>query len=466
MNNKISNNLLTDKEKERERQRIIRSFSNRGLRFRRVRRIIDIIFWGITVSIISGAKRFVDIFLSLCLILILIPLLVILGFISQLTTGQVFLREEKAGRFMVPFYLLSFSCSNKSIIYKIKLNKLPHLFNILKGDISFIGPRIVELNEINNRERAVRKRMNTRPGILCLWWIRQRGNVNYETEWDVDSEYIDQQSLKSDFGIALRSIPAMLLGGTVETAPDILWIFGLRINNVTMTESLDILINHMTVGNHFRVCFVNADCGNVSFKNQEYRQCLLNADFVLADGIGFKIAGKLLKQEIRQNVNGTDMFPRLLAEMGKTNKSIYLLGGKPGVSDDVVLYIKENFPGVKIAGFQHGYFNNDEEENIINEINKSKPDCLLVAFGAPKQDLWIEKNIMSTDAKVAIGVGGLFDFFAGRVPRAPQWLRDIGLEWLFRLIQEPGRMWKRYLVGNSLFLWRTIRERLTSPKSD
>jgi len=466
MNNNPSQQPLTEEEKDKERQRIIHSFSSRGIKFRRLRRIIDIFFWGITVSIISGAKRFADIILSLCLILLLLPILVLLGIFSYLTTKQVFLRKEKAGRFMVPFYLLSFSCPEKSIIHKIKLDKLPYLLNILKGDISFIGPRIVAIKDINSRERAVRKRMRTRPGIICLWWIRSRGNVNYESEWDVDSEYVDQQSLRGDVGIALRSIPAMLLGGTVETAPDILWIFGLKINNVTMTEALDILLDSMSEDKHFRVCFVNADCGNISFKNREYRECLLKADFVLADGIGFKIAGRMLKQEIRQNVNGTDMFPRLLAEMEKKNKSIYLLGGKPGVADDVVAFITKEFPGVKIAGFHHGYFDEKEEIKIINEIHDSHPDCLLVAFGAPKQDMWIEKNIMNTDAKVAIGVGGLFDFFAGRVPRAPQWLRDIGLEWFFRLVQEPGRMWKRYLVGNALFLWRTLRERLTGSKSE
>ena len=465
MKKNISKYSLTNAEKEEERQRIIHSFSNRDLKSRRIRRVIKIIFWDITVSVISGAKRFVDIILSLFLILLLMPFFVIC-IILQLTAGHVFYREEKAGRYMIPFNLLSFSSNDKSIIQKIKLNKLPYLINILKGDISFIGPRIVAVNEINNRERAVRKRMGTRPGLICLWWIRSRGNVNYETEWDVDSEYIDQQSLRGDMGIALRSIPAMLLGGTVEATPDILRIFGLKINNVTMTEALDILLDSMSEGNHFRVCFVNADCGNISFKNHDYKQCLLNADFVLADGIGFKLAGRILNQEIKQNVNGTDMFPKLLAEMEKKNKSIYLLGGKPGVADDVTAYIKKEFPGVKIAGLQHGYFKENEEKKVVNDINAANPDCLLVAFGAPRQDMWIEKYLMDSNAKVAIGVGGLFDFFAGRVPRAPQWLRDIGLEWLFRLVQEPGRMWKRYLVGNALFLWRTLREKLNSSKSD
>jgi len=419
------------------------------------------------VTIISGGKRFVDIIISVCLILLLSPLLVLLGLISMLTTGQVFSRDEKAGCFMVPFNLLSFSCADKSIIHKMKLDKLPVLFNVLKGNISFIGPRIVAVNEINLHERVIRKRMRTRPGIVCLWWIRNRGNVNYENEWVVDSEYIDKQSLKGDMGIALRSIPAMMLGGaTVEATPGIICILGLKINNVTMSETLDLFLDSMAEGNQLRVCFVNADCGNISFKNQVYKQCLLDADLVLADGIGFKIAGRMLKQDIRQNVNGTDMFPRLLAEMNDKNKSLYLLGGKPGVADDVAAFVEKNFPGVKIAGFHHGYFDEEDEKKIIGKIHDSNPDCLLVAFGAPKQDLWIEKNLLKTNAKVAVGVGGLFDFFSGRVQRAPQWLRDIGLEWLYRLIQEPGRMWKRYLVGNTLFLWRTLREKFAGSKSD
>jgi len=281
------------------------------------------------------------------------------------------------------------------------------------------------------------------------------------------NDNISQNSFtdESDMDIALHSIPDMVIEGeTVGIAPGILRILGLKINNVTMSEILDIILDSMAKESQLRICFVNADCGNISFKNQMYRQCLLNADLVLADGIGFKIAGRMLKQNIRQNVNGTDMFPKLLAGMNDNNKSLYLLGGKQGVAADVAAFVEKNFPGVKIAGFHHGYFDEEDEEKIIKEIHDSHPDCLLVAFGVPKQDLWIEKNLLNTNAKVAVGVGGLFDFFSGRAQRAPQWLRDIGLEWLYRLIQEPGRMWKRYLVGNALFLWRTFREKCAGSK--
>ena len=108
-----------------------------------------------------------------------------------------------------------------------------------------------------------------------------------------------------------------------------------------------------------------------------------------------------------------------------------------------------------------GYFDVGEDETILDKIQQSNADLVLVAFGAPKQDLWIHKHLPGTGVKVAIGVGGLFDFYSGRLPRAPQWMRELGMEWAFRLIQEPGRMWKRYLVGNFVFLGRTLAWKLT-----
>ncbi len=98
------------------------------------------------------------------------------------------------------------------------------------------------------------------------------------------------------------------------------------------------------------------------------------------------------------------------------------------------------------------------------QVRDSGADLLLVALGAPRQDLWIKKNIASTGARVAMGVGGLFDFYSGRIPRAPLWMREIGMEWFYRFTQEPGRLWKRYFVGNAVFLYRVIKERIVSPK--
>ena len=116
--------------------------------------------------------------------------------------------------------------------------------------------------------------------------------------------------------------------------------------------------------------------------------------------------------------------------------------------------MRERFPALAIVGFHDGFFKPEETERILEEINNSNADILLVAFGTPKQELWLAEHHDKLKPCVRLGVGGLFDFYSGRMPRAPIWMREIGMEWSWRLLQEPGRMWRRYLIGNPLFLYR------------
>ena len=186
------------------------------------------------------------------------------------------------------------------------------------------------------------------------------------------------------------------------------------------------------------------------------------ADYVLmrAHLQGVRVAGDLLGQPVRDNVNGTDLFPRLAAALEGTGKRIYLLGGRPGVAEGVARWLAKNYPGVELAGWRNGYFSAEEEATVIENIRRSGADMVLVAFGAPRQDLWIRGNLSRLGAKVVIGVGGLFDFFSGRIPRAPRWIRKLGMEWCYRLCHEPKRLWRRYLVGNVVFLARLAQLRL------
>jgi N-acetylglucosaminyldiphosphoundecaprenol N-acetyl-beta-D-mannosaminyltransferase len=141
-------------------------------------------------------------------------------------------------------------------------------------------------------------------------------------------------------------------------------------------------------------------------------------------------------------------------------QAIYLLGGRDGIAEAVSEWMRIHHPNVRVAGTHSGYFPARETVEVVRNIRKSEAAILLVAFGAPLQDFWIKEHVGATGVRVAIGVGGLFDFYSGRIPRAAQWLREMGLEWVYRLIQEPGRMWKRYLVGNGVFLSRVLRQRL------
>jgi N-acetylglucosaminyldiphosphoundecaprenol N-acetyl-beta-D-mannosaminyltransferase len=350
------------------------------------------------------------------------------------------------------------------LVRVLRLSRLPILLNVLKGDLSFVGPRAKTPDQVGVENSDIPDRYGVRPGIVSLWWIRNQANIHYGTESETDLEYVRNVGLRNDIGILLRSIPAYLFGSSVEEHSAEVKILGIRMHNLTMTEALDQIIQWLSQNEARQVCFVNADCANVAYRNEDYRILLNESDLCLADGIGLKIGGKLTKQVIVQNVNGTDMFPKLCESLSKTDRKLFLLGGRPEVVEGVSEWVTENFTSLHIDGYHHGYFSSAEEESVLMQVRDSGADLLLVAFGAPRQDLWIKKNIESTGARVAMGVGGLFDFYSGRIPRAPLWMREIGMEWFYRFTQEPGRLWKRYFVGNAVFLYRVIKERIVSPK--
>ncbi len=238
--------------------------------------------------------------------------------------------------------------------------------------------------------------------------------------------------------------------------PDRICILGIRFDNLTMSEAVQAIVDRLDHPLPSQACFVNADCVNIAHRNPQYLDVLHKASLTLADGIGLKLAGLVHGIPVRDNVNGTDLFPRLCAELPGTGIKMFLLGGRPGVAGAAANWVAQNYPGVVIAGCQHGYFKPEEETTVIQRISDSGADVLLVAFGAPQQELWINRHLHQLGVKVAIGVGGLFDFYSGRISRAPLWMRKIGVEWLYRLYQEPTRLSKRYLLGGPLFLMRVL----------
>lgn len=174
-------------------------------------------------------------------------------------------------------------------------------------------------------------------------------------------------------------------------------------------------------------------------------QILKDGDLVVPDGIGLIIASKLKKRGLVERIPGIDLMHRILVYCGQRGKSIYILGGKPGVADVAVMNILTQYPGIKIAGFHHGYFKEQDEARIVNDINESGAQVLFVCLGAPKQEYWINRHRNQLTAQILMGVGGSVDVYAGTVKRAPEIYQKLGLEWLYRLIQEPSRF-KRMLL--------------------
>ncbi len=224
----------------------------------------------------------------------------------------------------------------------------------------------------------------------------------------------------------------------------------------TMDEALQMIDGLTESSKAHHVAFINAHCLNIACRNREYKQILKGCSAVFSDGIGAKIGAKMLGYRVEENVNGTDMFP-LLAQRPYR---IYLLGGAPGVAFTAMEKAQAMHGAAEFVGCADGFFKEKSLSVVLDELNELKPDILLVAMGVPGQEEWINRHLDKLPPCVAIGVGGLLDFVSERIPRAPMWMRKANIEWCFRLYCEPARLFRRYIIGNPLFIWRVFLEKI------
>ncbi len=230
-------------------------------------------------------------------------------------------------------------------------------------------------------------------------------------------------------------------------------LFSMDLLNAEQTEAVSMLLG----GTKKRVAFINADCVNQAATNEDYRTALSKMDALLPDGSGLALAARMIGKRFTSNLNGTDLFPVICEEARRTGKSIFFLGGKPGIAQAAAQSAQGKYPGLVIAGFEHGYFDTQSEAAVVARINASKADILLVAMGVPAQEAFITRHSDTLTPSVCMGVGGLFDFVSNNIPRAPKVVRAWGVEWVWRLACEPRRLAKRYLIGNPLFILRAAR---------
>lgn len=203
------------------------------------------------------------------------------------------------------------------------------------------------------------------------------------------------------------------------------------------------------------ISFMNAHNANVMFKDRAYREAL-DRHLVLPDGIGVDIASMVAHgAPFPANLNGTDFVPSLLTYMTRP-KRIGLIGARP----EILLRAAQNFeahaPWHEIIPLHHGYFHEDQSAEILAEAARLKLDILIVAMGTPRQEKWIDHYIRPEHARLVLGVGALFDFVAGEVPRAPMFVRKMRVEWFYRFLQEPRRLAGRYFIGGPVFLWHVM----------
>lgn len=185
------------------------------------------------------------------------------------------------------------------------------------------------------------------------------------------------------------------------------------------------------------------------------REC----DIINIDGMGVVLGARMLGHDVPERVAGVDLFHELLDMSARRGYSVYLLGAKDDVVGETAKRVQQLYPGLKLAGYHHGYFW-DDEETMVNKVRESGAQLLFVAITSPKKENFINRWREQLGVTFVMGVGGTFDVVAGKVKRAPVWMQKWGLEWLYRVIQEPRRMWKRYLVTNSKFAWMLIKAKI------
>ncbi|MDA8187228.1 MAG: WecB/TagA/CpsF family glycosyltransferase [Dehalococcoidales bacterium] len=223
-------------------------------------------------------------------------------------------------------------------------------------------------------------------------------------------------------------------------------ILGVRLDDVTLQETIDTLDGFIQSGQPHLIATTNTEFVMAAQRDLEYRRLLNSADLSIPDGVGLIWGLRVLGKPIRKHVRGTDTVERLMALAAQKGYSVFLLGAAEGVAAMAAERLKARHPGLKIAGTYAGSPDPRFDDAIVEMIRKAGPvDILLVAYGAPAQEKWIARNMSRMNVPVAIGVGGVFDFFSGRVKRAPTLIRNLELEWLYRLWQQPWR-WRRQLA--------------------
>lgn len=240
-------------------------------------------------------------------------------------------------------------------------------------------------------------------------------------------------------------------------------IFGVRVDLLSKAELHETLAAYVENRQHALVLNVNVHCLNLSYKQPWLRNFLNRAEIVFCDGAGVMLGGRLLGYKIPERITYADWMWQLAAFAEEQQYSLYFLGAKPGVAARAANNMCKKHPNLRIVGEQDGYFdktiNRDENKRVVAQINLCQPNILVLGFGMPLQEKWLMENWDQLNVNIALTGGAVFDYLAGDLQRAPKWMTDNGFEWFGRLVIEPRRLWRRYIVGNPLFLWRVLKQR-------
>jgi len=237
-----------------------------------------------------------------------------------------------------------------------------------------------------------------------------------------------------------------------------LHILGIPIDAATFDSLLESMAGWIAEGTRvYQICTVSPEFVMIAQDDPEFMRVLRSADLCAADGVGLLFAARYLGRPLPERVTGSDGVPRIAERAARDGWKLFLLGARPGVAEQAAARLITQYPGLTIVGTYAGSPDPNENDSLLERVNASGADILFVAYGAPQQDLWIARNRERLNVRVAMGVGGTFDFIAGVVPRAPQWMRQFALEWAYRLYQQPWR-WRR-MLRLPRFVWAVVWHR-------
>jgi N-acetylglucosaminyldiphosphoundecaprenol N-acetyl-beta-D-mannosaminyltransferase len=246
-------------------------------------------------------------------------------------------------------------------------------------------------------------------------------------------------------------------------------IVGVPIDKYSFDEVVERIVKYALLGRSPEyVVTPNAQHILTLQKDDHFQEIYRQAYLSVPDGVPLLWAARFLQTPLNGRVNGTDLFEKLCEVAADKELKVFFLGGRPGAADKAAKVLQARHPNLKISGTHcppYGFESNATELALINtKITAATPDILFVGLGAPKQEKWIYANYQQLNVPISIGIGVSFELVANMVQRAPIWMQKSGLEWLFRLVVEPKRLWQRYIVGNPLFIWLVLKQKLAMSK--
>ncbi len=241
-------------------------------------------------------------------------------------------------------------------------------------------------------------------------------------------------------------------------------ISDIKIDQCTMQEAVQATAGLIEGKKNGYIVTPNIDHIVMLRKDAEFRRIYEEASLVLADGMPILWAARFLRTPLREKISGSDLFPKLCKMAEEKGYRVFFLGGRSGAAEKASKALTKRYPKLQIVGTYcppFGFENDiDENRKIVSMIIESHPDILFVGLGAPKQEKWIYKHKDQYHVPVSVGIGASFEFLSEMVKRAPKWMQDAGLEWFWRLMMEPKRLWKRYLVNDPVFFWLVIKQKI------